>query len=394
MDDDAIKAKDEENEASSSSSPPKKKSKHQGPGPSTVGIVVLAAVFGLAGGLLSTYLLGPSEQQIIENREEIVLQEGEVIAEVADEVGPSVVSINVQSTQAGVFSDTRSQSAGSGIILSEDGLVVTNKHVVSGQDANIAVVDAEGQEYTDVELVDEDPTTDIAFLQINGAEDLTPAELGESTNVRVGEKVIAIGNALGQYDNTVTSGIISGIGRPVVAGDGTSRESLTNLFQTDAAINPGNSGGPLVNLSGQVVGINTAVAGNAENIGFAIPIDDVKTGIESVKETGEIIKPYLGVRYLNVNANIAEEFDLPVEQGAYLFASQGSPIIDDSPAEEAGLEFGDIITHVDGEEVTDRNVLATLIGKHEVGEDITLTILRDGDEQEVAATLDRLPSNL
>jgi serine protease Do len=213
--------------------------------------------------------------------------------------------------------------------------------------------------------------------------------------MQVGEKVIAIGNALGRFQNTITTGIISGYGRDISAqSDAASgSESLTNLFQTDAAINPGNSGGPLVNLSGEVIGINTAVAGG-QNIGFAIPINDAQGLIKSVLTTGKLLRPYLGVRYVLLTDDYAYLYNLSVKRGAYLAPAQNGlvAVIADSPAAKAGLKEKDIITKIDGVAIDEKNSLISLVGKHAVNDVLTLTIIRDGKEQAIKVTLDSAPT--
>lgn len=361
------------------------------------GLLVLATVFGFSGGLLGNYLFNSTKltlPQNIETREQLVLQESEVIAGIAERVGPAVVSIRTETSVEGFFAERISEGSGSGIVLTEDGLIVTNKHVISGNVTSLSVILSDGTKYEDVSVVDSDPFNDIAFLQINGASGLTVAELGESDDVRVGEKVIAIGNALGEFDNSVTSGIISGLGRPIIAGGGSDpAESLSNLFQTDAAINPGNSGGPLVNVNGQVIGINTAVA-DGENIGFAIPIDDVKPSITSVKENGEIIKPYLGVRFVSVDSSIADEFGLSVDSGAYLLAGEDSSVLPGSPADKAGIRDNDVIISVDGVDINNSNPLSSLIGRKNVGDVVELTVVRDEKELSISVTLEAAPNSL
>jgi serine protease Do len=214
--------------------------------------------------------------------------------------------------------------------------------------------------------------------------------------VQVGDKVIAIGNALGQFQNTVTSGIISGFGRSIQAGDesGASTETLQNLFQTDAAINPGNSGGPLVNTSGEVIGINTAVAGGtAQNIGFAIPISDVQGLITSVLKKGKLERPYLGVRYIMITDDIAYEYNLPVKRGAYIApAGKQASVIKDSPAEKAGIKEKDIIIEIDGTKLDEKNSILSVLGSRAVGDQAKLKIMRDGKEQTITVTLEAAPS--
>jgi serine protease Do len=273
---------------------------------------------------------------------------------------------------------------------------MTNKHVVADTAATYTVVTADGKQLTGAKVVARDPINDVAFIRVT-ASGLPAAAIGDSSAVKVGQRVVAIGNALGQFQNSVTSGIISGLGRPVVAGDsstGTATESLSNLFQTDAAINPGNSGGPLLNLDGQVIGINTAVAGqNAQNIGFAIPINDVKAQIDSVKSQGKIVRPYLGVRYVQLTKAVATANNLKVSDGAWLKGDAQNPaVIPNGPAAKAGLKDGDIITKVGNDTITPTNSLQALVGKHKVGEKVTLTIIRDGNQQTIDVTLEEAPA--
>ena len=203
-------------------------------------------------------------------------------------------------------------------------------------------------------------------------------------------QVVAIGNALGQYQNTVSSGIISGKGRPITAGGegGDSGESLTDLLQTDAAINPGNSGGPLLNYSGQVIGINTAVASNAEGIGFAIPVNATKGTLKGVLAGKGVQRSYLGLRYVEITAAVAKQYDLPVKKGAYVAADKGgSAVVADSPADKAGLKEKDIITKINDEEVGVSGGVATLVGEYAPGDTVEVTYLRDGAEKRVKVTL-------
>ena len=354
-------------------------------------------LIGYFGGWVA---LQNSNQALISSSQQIVLQESEVIANVAETVSPSVVSINVTSTNAGGngFFGSRtfeSDSEGTGIILSADGLVVTNRHVIPESTSSVSLELTDGTVYDNVSVVGRDPFNDIAFLQIEGVNGLQPAVLADSSTVRVGDKVVAIGNALGQFDTTVTSGIISGLGRPIIAGNGLEAEQLQNLFQTDTAINPGNSGGPLLNINGEVIGINTAVSGEGQNIGFSIPINDVKPGIASVEKNGELIRPYLGIRYVTVTNSNSDELDAGAEQGALITADPGqSAILNDSPAQKAGLQQGDVIIRVQDIELTDETPLVTTISMFEVGETVTLLVVRDGQEQEIALVLEAAPENL
>jgi serine protease Do len=371
---------------------------------SIVFLVLLSAAAGFIGGWVGSKA---NHEGAFDTRasQQIVSNESDLISNIAKEVGESVVSVSVTTqTQGrrGFFGSgpIQRQGAGTGFIVSEEGLVVTNRHVVSDVD-DVAVTLSDGTELTEVEVVGrtgEGDSLDIAFLKIKDAKgkDLKPVKLGDSSKMEVGDKVVAIGNALGQFQNTVTTGIISGYGRDVQASDATglSTETLQNLFQTDAAINQGNSGGPLVNLSGEVIGINTAVAGDgAENVGFAIPINDAEGLISSVMEKGKLERPYLGVRYVSLTDDYAYDLNLETKRGAYIVPREGGQpsILKDSPAEKAGLKEKDIITKVDGADINEKNSLTSLIGRHGVGEEVTLTIVRDDKGQEVKVTLEAMP---
>lgn len=367
---------------------------------------------GFVGGVIGSRVdvndLNTSESSTISTSadQQIVLNESQLISDIAKQVGQSVVSVNVTTTSQqldffGYSSPIEQEGAGTGIILSEDGYIVTNRHVVPEGTSEISVTLSDGTTLDDVEVVgrtSSGDSLDVAFLKIGDKKDktLVPASIGDSGQVNVGDKVVAIGNALGQFQNTVTAGIISGFGRSVQAGDGSgygNTETLQNLFQTDAAINQGNSGGPLVNINGQVIGINTAIAGgSAQNIGFAIPINDAKGVIDTVLTKGKFERPYLGIRYVSLTDDYAYYYNLPVKRGAYIAPSSGkSSVLDDSPASKAGLKEKDIITKINGQEINETNSLTSLIGRFAVGDAITLTILRDDVEQTIDVTLEAAP---
>lgn len=250
-----------------------------------------------------------------------------------------------------VREEKRQVAAGTGFVISKDGLILTNKHVVSDPEAEYTVLFADSSEYK-AEVVTRDPSNDIAIIRITNAkknQEFKPAELiANKDEVNVGQMVIAIGNALGQFDNTVTVGVISAKGRDLVAGDGSTggSEKLSKLLQTDAAINPGNSGGPLVSLSGKVLGVNTAVAGGAQGIGFAIPVDQqrIDTILKQIKEHGKIIRPFLGIRYQRITPELNQEVNLGVDHGAWVKGDNDLPaVIANTPAAKAGLKSGDIV---------------------------------------------------
>jgi serine protease Do len=359
-------------------------------------IVLLAIGAGLISGLVGGFLFIRFAPSLIPtSKQSVLLQQSSAAIDVAKKVSPSVVSITSQSTGFSFFGRSQTtQGAGTGLIVGSDGLILTNSHVVPDGSTNLSVFTSDGKEYKNAQVIARDAQNDLAFLRIN-ASGLKAAELGDSAQVVVGTQVIAIGNALGQYQNTVTEGIISGIGRPVAAGDqqGQDVEQLQNLFQTDAAINPGNSGGPLVDLSGKVIGINTAVAGNAQNIGFAIPINQAKAELASVKASGKISKPYLGVRYIPVTKEFASSNNLSVTKGAYISGDdQNAAVVSGSPAATAGLKQGDILIKIDNKNIDENNSLSTIIGQYKVGDTVKLTFIRDGKEQTVSVKLTEAPA--
>lgn len=320
----------------------------------------------------------------------VISDEEADLTNLVNKVSPSVVSIvTTQATGSGYFRSI-SEGAGTGIVISGDGYILTNKHVVEGA-RSVDVIDSDGDRYEDVRLVGSDPLNDLAFLKINGAKDLPVASLGDSGTVRVGQKVITIGNSLGQYQNTVTSGIISGLGRPVVAAadsTGANVESLTDLLQTDAAINPGNSGGPLINMAGQVIGINTAIVSEAQSIGFAIPVNASKGLIRGVIEDGTIKKAYIGVQYMAITPEVRAEYELREKQGAFVQSgTSGSAVVSGGPADKAGIRDGDIIKKVNGKEVGVQGGLGSLVSEYLPGEEITLQIVRDGNTRDLKLTL-------
>lgn len=313
------------------------------------------------------------------------------IAEIAEKVSASVVSIVTSTKTTNFFGqDYESAAAGTGIIVTSDGYILTNKHVINGA-TSITVVLDDGTTYENVELAATDPLNDVAFLKIKDASGLTAATLGDSKTLNVGQQVMAIGNALGQYQNTVTVGVVSGLGRSITASDGTgyNTETLSDMIQTDAAINSGNSGGPLVNAAGEVIGINTATSTSAENMGFAIPISSVKGMLAQLIETGSAQRTYLGVYAAEITPEVAKAYNLPVNTGAYLYSSSAySAIVKDGPAAKAGLKDKDIITKVNGVEVGKAGTLTDLIGEYKPGDTVQLTVIREGNEIAVNVTLE------
>ncbi len=371
-------------------------------------LLLVCATVGFGGG----YLGAGSHERTVNNGAAInkadqaqAKSESQLISAIAQKVSPSVVSVNVvaQTQASRAFPSYQQQGAGTGIIISDDGYVVTNRHVVPAGTRTVSITLSDGSELTDVTVVgrtNENDSLDIAFLKIGDAKGkkLQKASIGDSSKVQVGDKVIAIGNALGQFQNTVTDGIISGFGRDLQAGSnaGGDVETLQNLFQTDAAINEGNSGGPLLNIDGEVIGINTAIAGgSAQNIGFAIPINDVNGLIKSVLEKGKVERPYLGVRYVPLTDDTAYEYGLSTKRGAYILPSQNgaASVISGSPADKAGLKEKDVITKVDGISVDERNSLTSLIGRKSVGDVVALTVVRDNKELTIEVVLQLSPAS-
>lgn len=378
-------------------------------------LLIVSITAGFIGGWIGASNRINDNLTSTTTQKEVVSSQDQLISSIAKTVSQSVVSVNVTSQSAspsdGFFGfgfsqqSQPQQSAGTGIILSSSGLIVTNRHVVPVGTTNVSVTLSDGTQLNDVQVVgrtSQSDSLDVAFLKINNAKGhkLVPVQLGDSSKMNIGDSVVAIGNALGQFQNTVTSGIISGYGRSVQASDQGSTstaENLEDLFQTDAAINEGNSGGPLVNLDGQVIGINTAVASGAQGIGFAIPINDVSGLIKTVLATGKFEQPYLGVRYLSLTPDYASQLDLNVSNGAYIIpASQDSGqagVVPGSPAAKAGLKEGDVITAVDGTKIDDRHSLTALLDQHSVGDTATLSILRSGKQQTAQITLEAAPSS-
>lgn len=279
---------------------------------------------------------------------------------------------------------------GTGFIVSKDGLVLTNKHVVYDENAEYTIITQKGERYS-AKVLAKDPFKDLAILKIEkGNKEITfpTLPLGNSDNLQIGQTVIAIGYALGEFSNTVSVGVISGLGRTITAGGRGIIETLEDVIQTDAAINPGNSGGPLLNLRGEVIGVNVAMAQGAQNIGFAIPINQAKKAILDVIKKGKIIYPFLGIRYILITPEIKQESNLAVDYGALIVSSKNSPaIVPGSAAEKAGLKEGDIILEINGEKITQRQTLSKLIRKYNPGDKITLKVLRGKKILKIKAVL-------
>ncbi|MCX7779006.1 MAG: trypsin-like peptidase domain-containing protein [Patescibacteria group bacterium] len=277
---------------------------------------------------------------------------------------------------------------GTGFIISSDGLILTNKHVVDDQEADYSVITNEGKTLP-AKVLATDPFNDIAVMKVE-AKNLPTLPLGDSDRLEIGQSVIAIGFALGEFRNTVTKGVISGIGRNITAGGAGRTEQLENVIQTDAAINPGNSGGPLLNLKGEVIGINTAMSLEGQLIGFAIPINEAKYVVESVKKFGRVVRPFLGIRYLLINETIAKTNKLPVDYGALIVRGETATdfaVTPGSAADKAGLMENDIILELNGQKITPDNPLAKMIQKFKPGDEVTLKVLSRGKEKIIKVVL-------
>lgn len=413
---------------------PRKKSKNL----KIIALTVFISVFFgfLAGSLSSSFLylhindylenlnIGPSSLTEKTNGEtgyNSQSSQEEAVIKAVKKTSPAVVSIIItkdvpileQYLEIGPFGFTpqyrqkgtekKEVGGGTGFIVSEQGLILTNKHVVLDEEADYTVFTNDGRSFP-AKVLDRDPYQDIAIMMIEQENELDEQgnliinsfpvlKLGDSDSLEIGQTVIAIGNALAEFKNTVSAGVISGLGRKITASGGTFVETLEDVIQTDAAINKGNSGGPLLNLKGEVIGINTAMALEAQSIGFAIPINTAKRAIEQVKETGKIVYPFIGIRYLLINEKVKEEYGLIVDYGALIIKGEAGEeaIWPDSPAEKAGLKEGDIVLELNHEKITSENSLAKIIMKYNPGDEITLRILRDQEETEVGLILVERP---
>lgn len=331
---------------------------------------------GVLGGVIGTQLADRPEQTTSnQNTRQVTIREDSAVIGAVKKVSPAVVSISGTSTAQSVFGPLEQKSGGTGFIITNDGLIGTNRHVVE-RAGDLTVVANDGKTYP-AKVVAVDPVFDFALIKIE-ASGLPVADLGNSDDIQVGQHVIAIGNALGEFENTVTTGVVSAKQRTIQAEDGA---TLEGLIQTDAAINPGNSGGPLANLSSQVIGVNTAVAGG-EGIGFAIPINLAKQAIDSYQKSGKIIRASLGVETATITKDVARLRNLPVDNGALVVR-----VIPGSPAANAKLAPNEIITAVDGTAVDANHSLAGLIGTHVPGDQIELTVKQGNQERKVTVKL-------
>jgi serine protease Do len=366
-------------------------------------LILSVAVLGLVsllGGAVGDRVFGfrPLDKYFPRNdsgqvvTEKQIVNEENVVINAVKQASPAVVTISINTPKQrvlqfdpfngfGMQEQGGQQDIATGFIVSSDGLIVTNKHVVADSSFSYQAIDKDGKAY-DVKKIYRDPANDIALLKID-ATNLPTVTLGDSGNLQVGQTVIAIGTPLGEFRQSVTIGVISGLGRGIDAGsplEGVA-ERLDNIIQTDAAINPGNSGGPLLDSSARVIGVDVAVAQGAQNIGFAIPINVVKDSINQFKSTGEFSRPFLGVEYQMVTANAAIANEIP--QGAYV-----QNVVAGSSADRAGIKNNDIITKFSGDKVTESNGgLASLVNKHKVGDTVQVEVWRNGKTENLNVTL-------
>ena len=389
-------------------------------GKSVSTIILLSFIFGIAGSVIGSLYVVPfynKNASAINNGsvQAVQVEEESATVDVVKNASPAVVSIIISKDLNKLpgfssspfdwgpfgldpFFQSRNQDenrpniqevgGGTGFLITKEGLIVTNKHVVSDANAQYTVLTNDGKRY-EAKVLSRDPVNDIALVKIEGR-DFPTLKLGDSSNLKIGQKVIAIGNSLAQYRNTVTTGVVSGIGRTITAGAGTSTEQLEGVIQTDAAINPGNSGGPLLDIGGSVIGINTAIDSQGQLVGFAIPVNDVKKDIESFNKFGKIVKPFLGVRYVLINEAIKEENNLSVDYGAYIVGGGNinSPaVVPDSAAAKAGLKEGDIILEINGQKINQDHSLAGLLKNYNPADTVKMKILSGGQEREITVTL-------
>ncbi|MFZ5390664.1 MAG: S1C family serine protease [Patescibacteria group bacterium] len=324
----------------------------------------------------------------------IIVPEEEAVISAYQKILPSVVSIIISEPAANLLGDISQQDTGggTGFLISSDGYIITNKHVVLRDNVDYTVITSTGKEYV-ASVLARDSLYDIAIVKIEGR-GFTPVKLADSDKIRIGQTALAVGNVLAEFQNTLTRGIISGIGRTITASGGGLTETIEGAIQTDASINPGNSGGPLINLKGEVVGVNTAVNRSGEALGFAIPINRVKEALTNFKTNGRIVRSFLGVRYLMLNRSIARAYKLPYDQGAYIMIrnNEGLPgIVPGGAADKAGLKSGDIVLSVNGQKLFLQKTLASVIAQYKPNDIITAKVLRSGRELDIKITLEERP---
>lgn len=344
------------------------------------------------------------ERIVKEISETKVVEEKNITVETVKSTKPSVVSIIITKElsnlkygqlfgQNGATTQKQQVGAGSGFIVSEEGYILTNRHVVEDNTADYTVI-LDDQTQLKATVLDKDPVLDLAVIKVVANRKLPKLTFGDSNSIQVGQTAIAIGNSLGEFNNSVSKGIISGLGRTITATDenGGSGEILEDIIQTDASINAGNSGGPLLDLEGNVLGVNVARASSGENIGFAVPINSAKNILESVIKNGKIIRPYLGINYIAITSDFAKTNNLKYDYGV-LITSQNTPaVVPNSPSAKAGIRLNDIILDINGEKINEKNKLQSLLQKNKVDDTVTLKVLRGDQEIDIKVKLEAYPS--
>ncbi|HEV8490317.1 MAG TPA: trypsin-like peptidase domain-containing protein [Candidatus Limnocylindrales bacterium] len=329
------------------------------------------------------------------SRQAVTLEESSAIIDAAAKVSPAVVRIVVAGTDPSAIGGVIPEGVGSGVIYDSRGWILTNRHVVA--DSRSLVVELKDGREFDGTVYGIDTLTDLAIVKIDGT-DLPTAPIGDSGSLRVGQLTVAIGSPLGTYSNTVTSGIVSATGRRIQVEDGS---FITNLIQTDAAINPGNSGGPLIDSLGNVIGINTAVARDSNGIGFAIPINIARPIMQQALAGAPLSRPYIGIKFMPVDAQLAADLDLPVSAGALVrvLNQDNQPtgedaVIADGPGEKAGIQEGDVIVAIEGVTIDTEHPLDAVLSQFAPGQTVTIALIRNGNRQAVSVTLGTRPPNL
>lgn len=361
--------------------------------------IVMSILFGgLTGGgvvfLYKEYLdRGTDYQTPIDYIDQYYYSSDMSAMDVVDKSSGAVVSIveknNIAISDNKYFTDT---NGGTGFVITSDGLILTNKHVVNNMSADYAVITSDGKSYP-AKIASIDPLNDLAIIKAE-ANGLPVVELGDSTTLKVGQMVVAIGNVLNEYQNTVTTGVVSAVDRTIGlnAGQGSNADKLENMIQTDAAINPGNSGGPLFNMKGQVVGINTATDVQAMGVGFAIPINQAKSAIDSVIKLGKIVRPHLGIKYIPITPEFAALYGIEIKYGAMIYDGNDgqSAITKDGPADKAGLKVNDIIVSINSEEIDSKHTLLALLQQYLPNDEIEILYYRDGEKFTTRVILDEM----
>jgi S1-C subfamily serine protease len=362
-------------------------------------VVLLSAMCGTVGGAIgATYSLRSRNIAAPITVQQGLYKEESAVIDVVRKTSPAVVSVVISrdlNTLPGFgfgrleqLPNIQQVGAGTGFFVTSNGLLLTNRHVVADERANYTVVTNDGKTY-EARVLARDPVNDLAILQVE-IKDAPILPLADSSQLQIGQQVVAIGNSLGQYQNTVTSGIVSGIGRSITAGGRDGSEQLEGVIQTDAAINPGNSGGPLLNLAGQVIGINTAIDQEGQLVGFAIPANDAQRALESYDKTGKIVRPFLGIRYTTITKALAGQQSLPRDYGALILRGSTADdfaVLPGSPADRAGLVENDIILEINGNKITENNTLSRQLKNYKAGDALLLKVFHRSEEKEVRLTL-------